>query len=132
MKKYLSKYIFIIIFVLTLFSIAMYKFDNLKIEECSFYFSIIFLLLSFFSKKDMSSMPFGSTRGLGTNGSANFLNSTNEKIAYNRANIENERLQRKYNDSFKLNKTSLLFLFLGLLFFLISIVSTYIIYYIPK
>lgn len=132
MKKNLSKYIFIIIFVLTLFLVAMYKFDSLKIEECSFYFAIIFLLLSFFSKKDMSSLPFGSTRGLGTNGSVNFLNSTNEKLAYNRGNIENDRLYKKYNDSFKFNKTSLIFLFLGLLFFLISIVSTYVIYYMPK
>lgn len=126
-KNDIHKYILISIFIIVMFLISAYKLDIISIDETSFWHSIGLFLMAFFTKKEGSIFQFGSFGGVSMNGQSDFLRNTNTVLLEKKFETE-QKASKKYNINND-NTLSFFFVILGILFLLISIISTYLIHY---
>ncbi len=122
--KNIYKHIVFILVLLLIFLGTILIFENLTISDCSFIFSIILLLLAFFTKKDSSVMPTVNNKVSNKIGVFNVF-SISAKVLKSNSDFNKDKIIKEYYNENEKNFISIVFFIYGVLFMLISILSLF-------
>ncbi len=125
MKQNIINFVIMAIVLGLIFIVVLWKYENLSVIDGAFWFSIILLLLAFFTKKDSSVLPFGSIKGLGTKNNGMDMTLGNEYIL-SKGHIQRNRISNEYNGKNSPNNLCLYFFIFGIIFGIISLIFIFI------